>query len=113
MFNKLENFTIIPTTKFRDSFRDLHPVFERKTPAGAYNHRCTFCAVDYIGYQTVRLDMRNLKRLWKKWDGVKSAMYAAKASLFYSNMAEIVNYAKSVGMIILSQLMGSILKRSF
>ena len=42
------------------------------------NHRCTFCAVDYMEYKPVRLDkdvlLGNLKVLGEK--GLKSVVYA-------------------------------------
>ena len=97
----VENFHNNPDNKaFRDSFRDLHPVYVEISPVGACNHRCTFCAVDYIGYQTVRLDTEKLKASLEKMGkgGVKSAMYAGEGEpLLHKDMAEIVNYAKSVG----------------
>ena len=97
----VENFHNNPENKlFRDSFRDLHPVYVEISPVGACNHRCTFCAVDYIGYKTVRLDTDKLKASLAKMGkgGVKSAMYAGEGEpLLHKDMAEIVNYAKSVG----------------
>ena len=97
----IERFHANPRDKgARDAFRNLHPVYVEISPVGACNHRCTFCAVDYIGYQTVRLETKRLiDSLTAMGEGgVKSAMYAGEGEpLLHKDMAEIVNHAKSVG----------------
>lgn len=80
--------------------RTVYPIYVEITPSGACNHRCTFCAVDYVGYKMRQLDKEILKKrvaeMAKK--GVRSIMYAGEGEpLLYKDLAEVIRHTSLVG----------------
>ncbi|MFH1847196.1 MAG: radical SAM protein [Candidatus Omnitrophota bacterium] len=76
------------------------PVYMEIAPSGGCNHRCIFCALDYIGYDHIFLDTKTLKNTIKDAAkcGVKSVMFAGEGEpLLHKDIAEIISFTKKTG----------------
>lgn len=79
---------------------NIYPIEVEISPSGACNHRCVFCAVDYIGYKPHFLEktiiMRDISHMSEK--GLKSVICSGEGEpLLNQNMPDIANGIKSLG----------------
>lgn len=78
----------------------VYPIEMEISPSGACNHRCIFCAVDYLGYQATFLEkdtiLRNVHQLSKH--GLKSIICSGEGEpLLNRDMPDIANGIKRCG----------------
>eukprot|EP01155_Anaeramoeba_flamelloides_P024407 Anaeramoba_flamelloidesa809895_103.p1 GENE.a809895_103~~a809895_103.p1 ORF type:complete len:365 (-),score=10.76 a809895_103:206-1300(-) len=83
-----------------NKLKKIYPVYVEISPYGGCNHRCTFCALDYMGYENIGLDFKvlkdNLTNMAKH--GVKSVMFAGEGEpLLFKNLDLIVEHCTNVG----------------
>lgn len=79
---------------------NIYPIEIEISPSGACNHRCVFCAVDYIGYKPVFLDkdviLRDILQLSKK--GLRSVICSGEGEpLLNKDLPDIVSGIKRCG----------------
>ena len=78
----------------------VYPLYMEISPSGACNHRCTYCALDFMEYQRRFLDKAVLKERLSELGrlGLKSVMYAGEGEpLLHEDLAEIVSHTKASG----------------
>lgn len=78
----------------------IYPIEIEISPSGACNHRCVFCAVDYLGYKANFLDKDIVLRDigFAHRHGLKSVICSGEGEpLLNRQLPEMVNGMKSIG----------------
>ncbi len=93
---------------------DIYPIEIEISPAGACNHRCTFCAVDYVGYRSnflqKELILPTIRFLAEH--GLKSVICSGEGEpLLNKDLPEIVHTIKSYGVDVAMSSNGVLLTR--
>jgi len=84
-----------------DTAKSVYPIYIEVSPMGACNHRCTFCSVDYIGYQNRSLDADILRERLTEMSqlGVKSLMFAGEGEpSLWKPLPSILDHCSEVGL---------------
>jgi len=80
--------------------KNIYPVYAEISPSGACNHRCVYCALDFMGYKPRFLDAKLLEKRLPEMGrlGLKSVMFAGEGEPFlHPEMALIAERAKAAG----------------
>ena len=79
--------------------KSTYPIYVEVSPAGSCNHRCVYCALDFMEYKPRFLDTAIFKKRLTEMGrlGVKSIMYAGEGEpLLHKGIAEIINHTKKI-----------------
>jgi len=79
---------------------DCAPIYMEVSPVGLCNHRCVFCAYDYIGYPNRKLEREKFLAFVEDVarSGLRSMLYAGEGEpLVHPNIGEFVSFTKSCG----------------
>lgn len=91
-----------------------YPIEIEISPSGSCNHRCTFCAVDYLEYQPVLLNatllLENIKQM--KQHGLKSVVCSGEGEpLLNKETPFLINQMKAMGLDVAMSTNGVLLSK--
>ena len=78
----------------------IYPIYMEVSPYGGCNHRCTFCGVDYMGYKSIKLDLKIYQQRIQEMAklGIKSIMFAGEGEpLLHKELPLMVEDTKKAG----------------
>jgi len=80
--------------------KNIYPIYVEATLFGGCNHRCIFCALDYLKYKPNILSMDSIRHfiIEARRKGVKSIYYAGEGEPFlHKDAPEIIAFTKKSG----------------
>lgn len=80
--------------------KNIYPIYIEIGLYGGCNHRCIFCAFDFLKYEPYILDGRRLRKFIREAAerGVKAILYSGEGEpLLYKNAIDIVIFTKQTG----------------
>src|SRR5690242_4179684 len=78
----------------------IYPLYMEISPSGSCNHRCTFCAKDYLGYQPHFIAPAIMERFLSEIGalGIASVMYGGEGEpLLHPEIAAIIAMTREAG----------------
>jgi len=100
----------------QDGGMNVFPLYVEISPVSFCNHRCSFCAMDYLGYKHHTLDLSKLRYTLGSmaFNGVSSVMYAGEGEpLLHKGINEIIESTKSLGMDVAITTNGTLMDEDF
>jgi len=80
--------------------KNIYPIYAEISPSGSCNHRCIFCALDFMEYKPNFIDSQILKTCISELSrlGLKSIMFAGEGEpLLHNDIASIIEHTKQSG----------------
>lgn len=80
--------------------KKIYPIYIEISPVSYCNHRCKFCALDYLGYKKYKLDTYLLKDRISEMAklGIKSIMFGGEGEpSLHNELPEIIDHCSKVG----------------
>ena len=83
-----------------EKLKKIYPIYVEVSPYGGCNHRCVFCAVDYVGYQNIQWDETRLRIILAEMGslGIKSVMFGGEGEpLLWKPLPGVLSYCSVQG----------------
>jgi GTP 3',8-cyclase len=83
-----------------ETAKDIYPIYLEVSPIGTCNHRCSFCGLDFMGYQNIKIPPEILKQRLSEMAklGIKSIMFAGEGEpALYKELPDILDHCTEVG----------------
>ena len=90
------------------------PIYVEVSPTGSCNHRCEFCAMDYVGYKPRSLSMDIMEKVLPEMGqlGIKSIMFAGEGEpLLYTDINRLAKKTVEAGIDIAFTTNGVLLRQ--